>query len=204
MKKKTIPPLYINKSLLTIRTKSPDSENKDICSNIIPGLWIGTIEHSQDEELLRRLKIDAILSLGVTTIEYPFIDDYLYVDIEDHGDAPIAAWFQLTSDWIKNKLDKKQNVLVHCYAGIRRSPTIVMAHIMNVAETPNFTEAYDIMSKKRKCFNPHLGFILELQKYEEKLKNRNNNIVSCCSCGKNIIGSIQDHFEEVHSQVLGK
>jgi protein-tyrosine phosphatase len=63
---------------------------------------------------------------------------------------------------------KENNVLVHCSAGISRSPTLVLAYMMKRC---NFTldEAFDRMRQLRSIVDPNVSFIIQLRDWEKLL-----------------------------------
>jgi dual specificity MAP kinase phosphatase len=53
----------------------------------------------------------------------------LHIDMVDAEEEKIYAFFNTTFHFIDNNL-QKTNVLVHCVAGVSRSPAIVLAYMM--------------------------------------------------------------------------
>ena len=62
-------------------------------------------------------------------------------------------------------------VLVHCLAGISRSPAICMAYLMY---TMNFSmdQAHDFIKRKRRIISPNLNFMQQLHEYERQLEEQ--------------------------------
>lgn len=59
-------------------------------------------------------------------------------------------------------------VLVHCEAGISRSPTICMAYIMRT-ERLQLEEAFDIIKKRRPFISPNFSFMGQLLQFESEV-----------------------------------
>ena len=70
------------------------------------------------------------------------------------------------SDHLDNALRAKGNVLVHCSAGISRSPTLVLAYMM---EKNHWTleEAFEKMRQLRQIVDPNVSFIVQLKEWEK-------------------------------------
>ncbi|GFQ79313.1 hypothetical protein TNCT_451621 [Trichonephila clavata] len=65
-------------------------------------------------------------------------------------------------------LKEGKGVLVHCFAGISRSPTIVIAYLMQKLDmTPE--EAYFFVEKRKIHISPSLHFIEQLNMHQEAL-----------------------------------
>jgi hypothetical protein len=60
------------------------------------------------------------------------------------------------------------NVLVHCSAGISRSPTLVLAYIMK-KDHITLDEAFDKMRKLRQIVDPNVSFIIQLREWEKTI-----------------------------------
>ena len=61
-------------------------------------------------------------------------------------------------------------MLVHCQAGISRSPTIVIAYLMNKMQM-RMNDAYNMVRDKRPIIAPNLVFMSQLMDYEVKLSS---------------------------------
>ncbi|GFX11869.1 transposase [Trichonephila clavipes] len=70
--------------------------------------------------------------------------------------------------------NKDEGVLVHCYGGMSRSPTIIMAYLMRKL---NFTanEVYHFATSRERLIRPNLYFRRQLSVYEEALRRNVNS-----------------------------
>jgi len=60
--------------------------------------------------------------------------------------------------------------LIHCAAGLSRSPTFAMAFLMKEKKW-QFEQAYDFIKSKKPSINPNFGFLNQLKSYEEELNS---------------------------------
>lgn len=77
---------------------------------------------------------------------------------------------------------KENNVLVHCSAGISRSPTLVLAYmIKNYRMT--LDQAFEKMRQLRRIVDPNVSFMLQLRDWEKLLlaSNESNDEHACPS-----------------------
>lgn len=120
-------------------------ETKVSADEVIPGLWIGNEEASQSRDFLKKANISAIVNATkYIPNKYPLEIDYYQISINDPGFIPFNNLYDFDQednmimlknlpfvvDFIHKHLQQKQNVLVHCRAGIQRSATVVLAYLI--------------------------------------------------------------------------
>ena len=71
--------------------------------------------------------------------------------------------------FIKNAIKKGGNILVHCYAGVSRSASTVIAYLM-VEKKASFLDAANYVRKKRPIIFPNIGFQRQLVELEKILQ----------------------------------
>ncbi len=72
------------------------------------------------------------------------------------------------SSFIKDEM-QKHNVLVHCQAGVSRSPSFVIAFLMAHLNM-SLNAAKGLVKKNRTCIEPNQGFQKDLETYEKQLR----------------------------------
>lgn len=91
----------------------------------------------------------------------------LHIKLEDYKTSMIIFRFDNAIRFIDYNLEKGRKVLVHCYAGISRSPTIVIAYIMYKMKM-SYRDAYDFVYDKR-WIQPNSSFVEQLKLYENHI-----------------------------------
>lgn len=76
-----------------------------------------------------------------------------------------CPFFLLLTDHVKQSGGK---VLVHCEAGISRSPTICMAYIMRTQQL-RLDAAFDIIKQRRAVISPNFSFMGQLLQFESEV-----------------------------------
>lgn len=138
-------------------------------SEIIPGLFLGGEEAASDKTKLKEMDVTTILNI-TDHIPFHYESDFTYhrIPITDNLNINIRQYFERTCEIIDNIIENKQKILVHCYAGISRSATIVIAYIMK-KNRMTMSEAYQFVEAKRKCISPNIGFCAQLMTFEEEI-----------------------------------
>lgn len=122
--------------------------------------------------MLRKNKITHILTMaaGIRPL-YKKEFKYKVVNIMDLPTQNILAHFDKAIEFINKAVTSGGRVLVHCFAGVSRSASTVIAYFMATRKM-TFTEAYDYVKKKRPIIFPNFGFQRQLQEFEKKLQEK--------------------------------
>jgi protein-tyrosine phosphatase len=135
-------------------------------STIIEGkLYLSDCRTAQQYELLKQHNIEQIVSIGS---EFPKHETnefkILHIDLADKPDENITAYFSAAHAFIN-----QAPTLVHCYAGVSRSATIVLSYLM-YTEQLSVKDALIYCVSKRPIINPNIGFLYQLKQYERNLQ----------------------------------
>ena len=120
---------------------------------------------ARDLPKLRELGIGAVVTVAYEArdIAHPPDIKRLQIDMVDAVEEKIYAYFNTTYHFIENNL-QKTNVLVHCVAGVSRSPAVVLAYMMRKYNL-TLREAWLVVDSKRNYINPNVGFMKQLEQY---------------------------------------
>lgn len=91
--------------------------------------------------------------------------------IEDEEDEDIRPLFEPSIEFInKGPAVPNATVIVHCYAGISRSSSIVLAYLMSEKKM-SLMNAHTHLKSKRRIIEPNDGFWSMLEDYESELQD---------------------------------
>ena len=142
--------------------------DKSLCE-IIPHLYISSFAGASNLEELKSKNITHIVCCGLGLKAF-FPDQFKYhkINLIDKETENIRKYFDETNKFINDAMLNNGNILVHCYAGISRSTSIIIAYLMK-HQKMNFNKALELIKEKRGKIQPNSGFILQLKAYEKEL-----------------------------------
>lgn len=132
---------------------------------------------TKDEDILAERNIQVVIS-ALTEEEY---EDYMIAKqdfpgiewhrlvIDDDKDERISQYFFDVHGIINNAVQLNKNVIVHCAAGMSRSPSLVIAYLM-IENRWRYEEALKFVKKRREIVEPNIGFAKQLKALEYRLK----------------------------------
>jgi len=90
------------------------------------------------------------------------------INVADNSDQMLMKFFDEAYYFIEEARRKRCNILVHCLAGISRSPTIAIAYLMR-NKALHWKDAYEIVKQCRPQIDPNLSFMGQLRIYNKSL-----------------------------------
>lgn len=134
--------------------------------NILPDLYIGSLNDAHCVHELKDRGIYRCVNVGGPECYYETQRGtelgikYLNCPIPDSDSYQLSfELFMPILDFINE--DHGSNVLVHCYKGISRSPTIVIGILMHLYDL-SFGDAFGKIKECRSIIDPNIGFIIGL------------------------------------------
>ena len=101
--------------------------------------------------------------------------DYLTLNIRDNVSENIECLFFKCINYINKVKENNGRVLIHCYKGVSRSVSIVIAYLIYLYKW-TYDEAFDFVQSKRSIANPNIGFYLQLKTFHKRLTLDNDRL----------------------------
>jgi dual specificity MAP kinase phosphatase len=136
-------------------------------SKIVNGLYLGNKRDAENFEALQSVGVRSIVN-ATNDIPNFFSENFEYhrVPVVDHHSSDIGKYIPAAVDFIDKKL-KSGSVLVHCFAGVSRSSTIVIAYLI-LKRGMSYQDALNFVVKKRSIVRPNPGFAKTLANLSPK------------------------------------
>jgi len=167
-KPETKPETKPSRTSISAARRKPDPEP----SLIIPGLYLGNIDHASSASIRNKYNIRYMLSLTspeMPPTKVPAGLQLKWVGIRDCECQYLLQYFPECCEFIQAALDERARVggssspaiLVHCKMGISRSASVVIAYLMR-SQQLQYKDAFDLVAKQRRIIKPNLAFIRQL------------------------------------------
>lgn len=141
-----------------------------IPAEVVPKVFLGGLDSATNMSLLQHLRIThIILAIGSMQPHFPKSFSYLALyDAKDSASFDFSVYFDDCVQFIESARAGGGGVLIHCRAGISRSPTIMIAYLMKQYRM-RYEQALKLVISKRSQALPNNGFREQLMQYEVKL-----------------------------------
>jgi len=154
---------------------SPSSPHiKDIenhpASKVTPYLYLGNMKDASDLSALARLGVDHVLNITSVPASYATAPGIVYKQLvaADNGYQNLKQYFDEAFEFIDSARVGGGAVLIHCQAGVSRSPTIAVAYLIKHSPM-TMVEAYKFVKSRRQIISPNLNFMGQLLELEQSL-----------------------------------
>ena len=165
-----------SKFLPDLPSPSDLCDTKDIenhpATQVLPHLYLGNMRDASDMASLSRLNIRYVLNVTAKQPSYHLPPGFHYKHLEaaDNGLQNLRQFFEEAFNFIDEAKKAGAGVLVHCQAGISRSPTIAVAYLMKHYPMA-MADAYKFVKTKRSIISPNLNFMGQLWEFEQVLND---------------------------------
>jgi len=144
-----------------------------VASEILPFLFIGNQRDAANRERLTELGVTHILNV-TSHLPQHFENDgitYKRLPATDNGSQNLKQYFSEAINFIECARKENGKVLVHCQAGVSRSPTIVAAYLL-ATSYQSLTEAFTTIKDRRPIVAPNINFMGQLLEFEQRAVSR--------------------------------
>ncbi|XP_069566333.1 dual specificity protein phosphatase 8 [Brachyistius frenatus] len=166
-------------------------EERPPLSVILPRLYLGA-ESDVTQERLASMGISYVLSVSRCSPQPSFLprSRYLRIPIDDSLWDDLLPWIPQALHFIDAAMLSGASVLVHCAAGISRSPALAVAYIMYSLEM-DLDHAYRFVKERRPSISPNFNFLGQLQHFQGALSQK-------ASGGDSFMPSVTDTESRSH------
>ncbi|TYJ19757.1 hypothetical protein E1A91_A09G214100v1 [Gossypium mustelinum] len=145
--------------------------NSALCQ-IEEGLFLGSLGDANNKAALKSSNVTHILTVANLSLPlYPNEFAYKIIEVMDREDTNLTQYFDECFSFIDEAKRLGGGVLVHCFMGISRSVTVVIAYLMK-KHGMRFSQALEHIKRRRPQASPNSGFILQLQQFEKTLRGK--------------------------------
>lgn len=159
---------FVNSIVTTPVLSNIDLDNYPM-TEILHGIYIGSESNARNLEELSSEHIRHIVNV---TSHVPLYHSehfqYHHIPADDTQKQNLLDYFDQAYSFISQAIENNERVLVHCVAGISRSPAIVISFLMRYTHM-KMNDAYEFVKTKRSIVSPNLNFMGQLLQYEKKL-----------------------------------
>ncbi|XP_061073164.1 dual specificity protein phosphatase 18-like [Conger conger] len=139
-------------------------------SQINPTLFLSGADAAMNKALISHRGITLIINVTPVTSPVHQGVECRQVPVSDQPHARLCDHFESMAECIHN--NQTGSTLVHCAAGMSRSPALVMAYLMRYKGV-TLRQAHDWVRDCRPYIRPNAGFWRQLLDYEKKLYGKN-------------------------------
>ncbi|XP_076311094.1 uncharacterized protein LOC143225489 [Tachypleus tridentatus] len=139
-------------------------------TKILPFMYLGSQSDAFNKEILKNHNITYELNVSANCPKPDFIQDthFMRISVNDNYSEKLLPFFPKAFQFLDKVREGSGCVLVHCLAGISRSPTIAIAYVMHYLRLSS-DEAYRYVKSKRVTISPNFNFLGQLLEFEKQL-----------------------------------
>ncbi|KAL8611425.1 hypothetical protein ACOMHN_014480 [Nucella lapillus] len=140
-------------------------------TRILPFLYLGSSQDALSLETAQINGINYVLNVSTNCPRPAYVQEghFHRIPIGDNYSEKILPFFPEAFQFLDKVHEANGCVLVHCLAGISRSPTLAIAYIMKHMRMSS-DEAYRYVKDKRPTISPNFNFLGQLLEYEHVVR----------------------------------
>ena len=151
--------------------------SKKDCHHIIDNIYLSGYYIASDYDYLKKNDFTHLINCAFSSRNFNSQKfdqiEYLNLIMNDDPGYLIGENLEIFIEFIeKIKQENKQSkILVHCFEGISRGPTMILAYLiwkLNISRE----EGYKIIKENRPCIDINLGFLFQLDTWSQKCRNK--------------------------------
>ena len=146
------------------------NESKADAHLILPGLWLGNVRSSRDDNFLKENNIIRVFNCTKDAPFHNSIKKQYRVPVDDNLQEEEIRNMELWSYEIVYKLSKEHRegpVLVHCHAGMQRSAAVVAMYLIAKEQMKSDDAIKFIKEKRPIAFHHSVNFFKSIKGFEE-------------------------------------
>ena len=151
---------------------NPDED----ADEIIPGVWIGRWQPSQNESWLKKHGIKAVFNCTKQLPFHPSVPHQYRVPVDDNlRPAEInnmEAWAPEIAYKMLREFNAGHPMLIHCHAGMQRSTAACSFFLMVLTGRPLIQVMHLIKHKRPIAFEPSANFAQAMRGFEELVRSQ--------------------------------
>lgn len=132
-------------------------------TRILHFLYLGSQRDAMSQDIIQVNGISYILNVTTTCKQPSFIQEnhFLRIPINDNYFDKMLPYFHDAFQFLDKVRESNGCVLIHCLAGISRSPTLAIAYVMRHLRMSS-DDAYRYVKDKRPTISPNFNFLGQL------------------------------------------
>ena len=145
--------------------------NKIFPDRVQEHLFLGSLRTAQNPHTYSSLGVTRVLTCGrglQIISPLPIGVEQIEVPLDDNVDEDMRPFFESLADMIEKWRMEHRIILVHCFAGISRSVTCIVAYLM-LKRSRRMVAALEHVQMVRPIVRPNDAFMAQLKKLDEDL-----------------------------------
>ncbi|SCU69015.1 dual specificity protein phosphatase, putative [Trypanosoma equiperdum] len=160
---------YLNENLAEKLPNIGMLWNKIYPDRIVDNVFCGSLRTTQSQVVYDKLGIKNLLTVGRDLVPVPPVGGkHLVISLDDIEEADIRCTFDEAVNFIDMSVEKGEGCLVHCFAGLSRSATTVIAYFM-MKRGMRLGDAYQLTKRGRPSIYPNEGFFRQMIELDGEL-----------------------------------